>query len=29
MQVTGMLYGSKLLKFGGFSTADVFGPDAS
>ncbi|QCP47955.1 carboxylate--amine ligase [Trinickia violacea] len=29
MQVTGMLYGSKLLQFGGFPTADVLGPDAS
>ena len=29
MQVTGMLYGSKLLQFGGFPSADVLGPDAS
>src|SRR5262252_3831934 len=29
MQVTGMLYGSKLLRFGGFPTAEVLGPDAS
>ena len=29
MQVTGMLYGAKLLKFGGFPTAEVLGPDAS
>lgn len=29
MQVTGMFYGSKLLKFGGFPTAEVLGPDAS
>ncbi|SAL31448.1 Succinyl-CoA ligase [ADP-forming] subunit beta [Caballeronia choica] len=29
MQVTGMLYGSKLLQFGGFPTAEVLGPDAS
>ena len=29
MQVTGMLYGSKMLQFVGFPTADVLGPDAS
>ena len=29
MQVTGMLYGSRLLQFGGFPTAEVLGPDAS
>ncbi|SAK51824.1 succinyl-CoA synthetase subunit beta [Caballeronia ptereochthonis] len=29
MQVTGMLYGSQLLQFGGFPTAEVLGPDAS
>lgn len=29
MQVTGMLYGAKLLKFVGFPTAEVLGPDAS
>ena len=29
MQVTGMLYGSKLLQFVGLPTADVLGPDAS
>ncbi|HKE41532.1 MAG TPA: ATP citrate lyase citrate-binding domain-containing protein [Casimicrobiaceae bacterium] len=29
MQVTGMLYGSKMLHFVGFPTADVLGPDAS
>jgi len=29
MQVTGMLYGAKLLRFAGFPTADVLGPDAS
>ena len=29
MQVTGMLYGSKLLEFAGFPTAEVLGPDAS
>jgi succinyl-CoA synthetase beta subunit len=29
MQVTGMLYGSKLLKFAGFPTAEVLGPGAS
>src|ERR1043166_3514233 len=29
MQVTGMLYGSKLLQFAGFPTAEVLGPDAS
>jgi succinyl-CoA synthetase beta subunit len=29
MQVTGMLYGSRLLKFGGFPTAEVLGRDAS
>src|SRR5208337_5120152 len=29
MQVTGMLYGSKMLKFVGFPTSEVLGPDAS
>src|SRR6202045_3702698 len=29
MQVTGMLYGSKLLQFAGFRAAEVLGPDAS
>ena len=29
MQVTGMLYGSRLLKFVGFPSAEVLGPDAS
>jgi succinyl-CoA synthetase beta subunit len=29
MQVTGMLYGSKLLKFAGFPASEVLGPDAS
>src|SRR5215471_14142753 len=29
MQVTGMLYGSKMLHFVGFPTAEVLGPDAS
>lgn len=29
MQITGMLYGSKLLQFVGFPTAEVLGPDAS
>ncbi len=29
MQVTGMLYGAKLLQFAGFPTSDVLGPDAS
>ena len=29
MQVTGMLYGSQLLQFGGFPTSSVLGPDAS
>ncbi|MGH8121599.1 MAG: ATP citrate lyase citrate-binding domain-containing protein [Rudaea sp.] len=29
MQVTGMLYGSKLLRFAGFPAAEVLGPDAS
>ncbi len=28
MQVTGMLYGSKLLNFAGFPTSEVLGPDA-
>jgi succinyl-CoA synthetase beta subunit len=28
MQVTGMLYGSKLLRFVGFPTSEVLGPDA-
>src|SRR5689334_6580679 len=29
MQVTGMLHGAKLLRFAGFPTAEVLGPDAS
>jgi succinyl-CoA synthetase beta subunit len=29
MQVTGMLYGSRLLQFAGFPTSEVLGPDAS
>ena len=29
MQVTGMLYGSKLLQFVGFPTSEVLGPSAS
>ncbi len=29
MEVTGMLYGSKMLQFVGFPTAEVLGPDAS
>ena len=29
MQVTGMLYGSKLLKFAAFPSSEVLGPDAS
>src|SRR5438132_4679396 len=29
MQITGMLYGSKLLQFVGFPTPEVLGPDAS
>lgn len=29
MQITGMLYGSRLLEFAGFPTAEVLGPDAS
>ena len=29
MQITGMLYGSKLLQFAGFPAAEVLGPDAS
>ena len=28
MQITGMLYGSKLLEFVGFPSAEVLGPDA-
>ncbi len=28
MQVTGMLHGAKLLKFAGFSSSEVLGPDA-
>ena len=28
MQVTGMLYGAKLLRFAGFQTSEVLGPDA-
>ncbi len=29
MQVTGMLYGAKLLQFAGFPTSEVLGSDAS
>src|ERR1700731_898120 len=29
MQVTGMLYGAKLLQFAGFPAAEILGPDAS
>src|SRR5271165_2416531 len=29
MEVTGMLYGSKLLQFVGFPTSEVLGPSAS
>ena len=29
MQITGMLYGARLLKFAGFPTSEVLGPDAS
>src|SRR6266513_973329 len=29
MQVTGMLYGAKLLQFAGFPTSEILGPDAS
>jgi succinyl-CoA synthetase beta subunit len=29
MQITGMLYGSKLLQFAGFASSEVLGPDAS
>ena len=29
MQITGMLYGSKLLQFAGFPASEVLGPDAS
>ena len=29
MQITGMLYGSQLLKFAGFPTPEILGPDAS
>ncbi|HEX3525265.1 MAG TPA: hypothetical protein VHT52_24640, partial [Stellaceae bacterium] len=29
MEVTGMLYGAKLLHFAGFPTAETLGPDAS
>lgn len=29
MEVTGMLYGAKLLEFAGYPTAEVLGPDAS
>ena len=29
MQVTGMLYGAKMLQFAGFPTSEVLGPDAS
>jgi len=28
MQVTGMFYGSKMLQFVGFPTAEILGPDA-
>jgi hypothetical protein len=29
MEVTGMLYGAKLLQFAGYPSAEVLGPDAS
>ncbi len=29
MQITGMLYGAKLLEFAGFPTPQVLGPSAS
>lgn len=29
IEVTGMLYGAKLLQFAGYPTAEVLGPDAS
>ena len=29
MNITGMLYGSQLLKIAGFPTPDILGPDAS
>ncbi len=29
MQITGMLYGARLLEFVGFPSAEVLGPDAS
>jgi hypothetical protein len=29
MQVTGMLYGSKMLRFVGFLASEVLGPEAS
>src|SRR5438132_5549823 len=29
MQITGMLYGSKLLQFAGFPASEVLGPDAA
>ena len=29
MQITGMLHGARLLRFAGFPTAEVLGPDAS
>jgi succinyl-CoA synthetase beta subunit len=29
MQITGMLYGAKLLQFAGFASSEVLGPDAS
>src|SRR5438309_3474084 len=29
MQITGMLYGSRLLQFAGFPSSEVLGPDAS
>jgi succinyl-CoA synthetase beta subunit len=29
MQITGMFYGSRLLKFAGFASSEVLGPDAS
>ena len=29
MQITGMLWGSKLLKYVGFPTSEILGPEAS
>ena len=29
MEITGMLYGSQLLKFAGSPTSEILGPDAS